>query len=158
MKNRLGSNTELQWCCVPTISTDTDLILPIQVFYKIIAVVRKPSRFVPHMSSIFFFLSSSSESGLRCYREVQFNKTITAKTWPRLSGPVNEFSLLFHSWQEFLITAALAFFPSSNRLVKCHAKCKLINKHKLLILCSLYIAALQRLMRCPIQQTLADFF
>lgn len=62
MKNRLGSNTELRWCCVPTISTDTDLILPIQVFYKIIAVARKPSRFVPHMSSIIFFSSPAAQS------------------------------------------------------------------------------------------------
>lgn len=67
-----------------------------------------------------------------------------------LSGPVNEFSLLFHCWQEFLITATLALF-SSNRLVKCHAKCKLINKHKLWILCSLYYAASLCLMWYPIQ-------
>lgn len=67
-----------------------------------------------------------------------------------LCGPVNEFPLLFHLWQEFLITATPAFFFfTRNRLVKCHAKCKLINKQKDIM--DVYYSALLCLTRRLIQ-------
>lgn len=74
-----------------------------------------------------------------------------------LCGPVNEFPLLFHSWQEFLITATLLFFFSRNKLVKCHAKCKLINKQKLRILGSLFHSTLLCLMLCPVEGEACDW-
>lgn len=113
--------------------------------------------FLAVFSSLLFFPPSSTASGLRWCREVQFNRTITAKTWPMLCGPVNEFPLLFHSWQEFLITATLLFFFSRNKLVKCHAKCKLINKQKLRILGSLFHSTLLCLMLCPVEGEACDW-
>lgn len=107
---------------------------------------------------IFFF---SQQHSVRVRAQVVQRGAIQQdnyrKTWPMLCGTVNEFPLLFHSWQEFLITVSLAFFFSRNRLVKCHAKCKLINKQQLWILCSLYYSALLCLMWCPIQIPGSDF-
>lgn len=153
MKNRLGSNSELQWYFVPTISTNTDLILPIQVFYKsLLWQGNCADSICPIFFSPLFQLLRVRTQVLQrgAIQPDNYNKSLTKA----LQAGKLIFTIISLLARFFLITPVF-FFLSSNRLLKCHAKWKLINKYKLLIICSLCNAALQHLMRCPIQ--IADF-
>lgn len=75
----------------------------------------------------FFIFEQRIESRLRWFREEQFNKTITTKTWPMLHGPANEFLLLFHLWAGIFNNCDPDVSLLRTRLVKCQGKCKLIS-------------------------------